>query len=278
MSTKIYTACRFKVGKLTDFLNWYHDTTFPKVQKRFDTLIKMRLCNHTDVRVIAVFETKENNKNQVLGKCLECSLDNIPGLGIPSENVTPMEKFSMTEFMIMVRRSNDEILATDVVWNKVVVKNETKLDKFTTAMDVLEEAERASKQSERDTTYDLDCGVMITLYNGMFYAIPMGEYWTRPENREDKDETTIWPDFVEDYNYWNNSDPPSWAMDYIYDEKTGEEGNHGPGYRKWLEREKTWHDIFYEKEDDVKWLEYWVVKARRTSSSALLSPYMEEDK
>lgn len=78
-----------------------------------------------------------------------------------------------------------------------------------------------SKQLHRCPPYDLECGWSIWLppTGRWAYASPWGEHYTR-------DGLTL-PDYVENYSYWNNTDPP-------------EGMRKGRGYRRWRRRAKDW--------------------------------------
>lgn len=80
---------------------------------------------------------------------------------------------------------------------------------------------KLAKQHERCPPFDLECGWRIWLPpRGRFaYASPWGEHYTRLD-------LTL-PDYVEDYAYWDNTDPPEGMRD-------------GAGYRRWRRRSKDW--------------------------------------
>lgn len=72
----------------------------------------------------------------------------------------------------------------------------------------------------------LGCGFNIWFHSdGMVYFIP----WGMPGITNSLDKVEL-PDFVEEYAYWNNTDPPEWAAD---DE----------GYARWEERGRVWEDV-----------------------------------
>jgi len=79
---------------------------------------------------------------------------------------------------------------------------------------------KVAAESHRTPLLDLECGWRIWWPRGRWaYTVPWGEYLTRHELEL--------PDFVEDYPYWNSTDPPE-----------GMES--GAGYRRWRRRAKHW--------------------------------------
>jgi len=78
-----------------------------------------------------------------------------------------------------------------------------------------------AKDPRRAPYFDIECGWRIFLpETGRWaYTVPWGEF----ELRND----LVLPDYVEDYPYWNNTDPPEGMRD-------------GAGYRRWQRRAKNW--------------------------------------
>lgn len=66
--------------------------------------------------------------------------------------------------------------------------------------------------------YDINCGVNFWMYKKYVYAIPICPDWMKKDLE--------FPKWVEDFCYWNNTDPP---------EKISN--------RQWDIREKTWNEI-----------------------------------
>jgi len=78
-----------------------------------------------------------------------------------------------------------------------------------------------AKESFRRPWFDLECGWKIWIpEKGRFtFASPWGEHELRGN--------LVMPDYVEDYPYWDNTDPPEGMRD-------------GAGYRRWRRRAKDW--------------------------------------
>lgn len=103
------------------------------------------------------------------------------------------------------------------------------IDKFLEAHDkrarlryVFVEAYRASKSLVRDYAFCIDASLNVWLYNNRAYVIPYGDYFMFKNFKL--------PTGVEDYSYWNNTDPP-------------EELSKGEGYKQWERRGKVWDKI-----------------------------------
>lgn len=64
---------------------------------------------------------------------------------------------------------------------------------------VITHCKKAANNIEK-SIFDIDCGLNIWLYNQYIYIIPIGPYWIS--------NNLNFPEWVEDYSYWNNVDPP----------------------------------------------------------------------
>jgi hypothetical protein len=82
---------------------------------------------------------------------------------------------------------------------------------------VMKHCEKASQRMERDF-HDVDCGLNIWLHGHHAYVIPIGPYWILDNIK--------FPKWVEDYSYWNNTDPPKSVTE-----------------RQWGARRDTWDKI-----------------------------------
>ena len=76
----------------------------------------------------------------------------------------------------------------------------------------------ASKSSERDPMFCIDCSMNFWIQGRYIYIIPYGENWVHQD--------FLLPEGVEDYCYYNNSDEPE-----------------GVTYKQWQTRGKNWDKI-----------------------------------
>lgn len=101
---------------------------------------------------------------------------------------------------------------------------------------------RALHSRPERTPYD-PCGLWVNVLDGFAYLRPYGPYSVT--------ESLAWPDWFEEYGYWNNSDAPAWARDEVRFEDQGhlrygdiDWERTGPGYKRWHERSQTWDRIY----------------------------------
>jgi hypothetical protein len=99
-----------------------------------------------------------------------------------------------------------------------------KLDRDTwdhRVMKLVDMLRKIAQQPQRWSPFDLECGWRIWLpERGRWaYTSPWGERYTR--------DRLEMPAYVEDYHYWNNTDPPEGMRE-------------GAGYRRWRRRAKDW--------------------------------------
>jgi hypothetical protein len=272
MSTKIYQAWRFPESRLYDFLDWYCSIVAPKVQKHVDTLIKQRICTHPDDQMTITYIGPEaedmHGRHVAIGRCALCDI-HIKGTALPVPGVKPHEPkgdlLFYSDFNKMEELSKTTVLGTDAQWTRPKPLSEKEEDpkmlRYLAATEIGDICKKAAASKVRVTDYDIECGVKLTLYKHKWYAVPVGEYWTWPEDGAK-------PEFAEDYSYWDNVDPPSWALppedspDDIYDHKS----KWTPGMKKWEKRGEDWDAVFWPKgSEPTKWLDFWVVQMLRDS-------------
>lgn len=82
----------------------------------------------------------------------------------------------------------------------------------------LELVHEISAQSERMSVLDIDFSFNIWIHDGMVYVIPIGE--------EHFKRKLVFPEWVEDYSYWDNTDPPNDIDD-----------------NEWMDRAEMWEKI-----------------------------------
>jgi copper chaperone CopZ len=93
------------------------------------------------------------------------------------------------------------------------------------ARHVLKFSYLASESIYRGDPFNLDCSLNIWMYNNKAYVIPYGDYWVLKDFNA--------PSNVEDYSYWNNTDPPE-----------------DMPYSKWEARGKMWDKVCLEHTED----------------------------
>jgi hypothetical protein len=271
MSTKVYQAWRFPENRLNDFIEWYCSIAVPKVQGRVDTLIKQRMCPHPDDRMTVTYigpEAKGSPGRRVaIGLCADCDM-HLKGTALLAPGVKPHEPkgdlLFYSDFAEMEELSKTAVLGHDAHWTRPKPLSEKEEDpkilRYLAVIEIGDLCEKAAQLTTRETTYNIECGVRLCLRKGMWYALPMGEYWTRPDEEAK-------PDFAEDYAYWNNTDPPEWALpvgDDIPDDIYDRPELWTDGMRKWEERAKTW-DALFDFNKPKLWLEFWAVEVLRDS-------------
>lgn len=79
--------------------------------------------------------------------------------------------------------------------------NEHALNKLKFDFLIEERVRPASKSSER-SPFCIDCGWRLYFDSELAYTMPYGERWIY------KDVENIFPDWIEDFTYWNNTDRP----------------------------------------------------------------------
>lgn len=84
---------------------------------------------------------------------------------------------------------------------------------------------------------NLDCGWNIYLYEGLCYAYVWG--WDKLHHDIE------YPEWAEDFCYWNNTDPPEGMRE-------------GAGYDQWQERGRLWHEILDCKTEYARRVQYVV--------------------
>lgn len=92
---------------------------------------------------------------------------------------------------------------------------------------VQEAVKKASASSQRDPLFCIDCGVSLWINGRYAYVIPNGEEFTRKGIK--------YPKWVEEYAYWDNSDPPE----------------HIP-YKQWKMRGKAWDRVCLDRWNDLR--------------------------
>lgn len=110
---------------------------------------------------------------------------------------------------------------------------------------VIKEAARAAESPYHDP-FDLACGLNIWFHKGKVYAVPIGpEVIVRALNDD-------LPDWVEDYCYYNNADPPE-----------------DVSARAWRQREKNWEEVCLDIDHNARRLYHEVVDFRNMGSFVL---------
>lgn len=96
-------------------------------------------------------------------------------------------------------------------------------------------AKKANEGNERQLG-DLQCWLAIFYWQGRAYIWPMAS-----SSRGLLDDITV-PNYGEDYEYFDNTDPPNWVKipdEQDYDDET----TWSESYKKWEERRDFWWDI-----------------------------------
>lgn len=153
------------------------------------------------------------------------------GIRIPLDKLSEFRKFVMEyQFELIIDRVKelldilDEEKAKEWVedkckreWDSLedVMKKKYKLDY------ILRQSEDSAQESLRDPMFCLECGWSFLIEDDYVYLRPWGEGWTR------KDIYDNFPEWVQEYGYWNNTGKPE---DINEDE--------------WKMREQKWENIF----------------------------------
>lgn len=88
----------------------------------------------------------------------------------------------------------------DKEWNMSYEEFLTKKEKYFRFRHVFVNACEASPNHYRDLIFCFDCSLNVWLHKNKAYLIPYGETWILNDFKL--------PEEVEEYPYWNNSDPP----------------------------------------------------------------------
>ena len=113
------------------------------------------------------------------------------------------------EAMKMIK-IDEEKCESDIEKYKIKKTRQARYRRYERFKAVMKECERAADNLEIDY-FDVDCGANFWMRGKYVYVVPIVPRWIKNDLK--------FPDWVEDYSYWSNVDPPDHISYYDFEKR-----------------------------------------------------------